>query len=360
MLSVIIISKNEEANIKRCLDSISWADEIVVLDSGSTDNTIAIAQKYTENVYTSEDWHGYGIQKQRVLNLATGDWVLNLDADESVSEHLRTAIKEAMESDEADAYRIPICMNFYDKPLRYSSSPKRHIRLFKREGARYSEDIVHEKVILPEEARIGKLFLPIMHRALQLQLTEYVTEQAWLSIQSQLTRSFLVSVKAKNYSVHAYAYTAKLAKQEATFRALPGLAPIQPSISLESLSYPGYFLHHMGADQPIKVEPEQAGGNWRKDATWKLVPALSGDPTCCSLESVSKLGCFAHLRGQILHLGKPKSQMFAKEASFQLTQPLSHKAPSSSRSSRQDILSERSDDVADTSDHEDAEEHEPY
>lgn len=165
MLSVIIISKNEEANIKRCLESVSWADELVVLDSGSTDSTVAIAQAYTENVYTSEDWYGYGIQKQRALNLATGDWILNLDADESISEHLHTAIEEAMESDEADAYRIPISMNFYGKPLRYSSSPRRHIRLFKREGARYSDDIVHEKIILPEGARISKLSLPIMHHS---------------------------------------------------------------------------------------------------------------------------------------------------------------------------------------------------
>ncbi|STX50835.1 lipopolysaccharide biosynthesis glycosyltransferase [Legionella busanensis] len=165
MLSVIIICKNEEANIKRCLESVSWADEIIVLDSGSTDNTIAIAQEYTDNVYKSEDWHGYGIQKQRALNLATGDWVLNIDADESITDDLRTTIEEAIKSDEVDAYRIPICMNFYDKPLRYSSSPKRHIRLFKREGAQYSDDIVHEKIILPPETRIGKIVLPIMHHS---------------------------------------------------------------------------------------------------------------------------------------------------------------------------------------------------
>nr|WP_131783301.1 glycosyltransferase family 2 protein [Legionella gresilensis] len=165
MLSVIIICKNEEANIKRCLESVSFADEIVVLDSGSIDNTIAIAQEYTDNVYQSEDWHGYGIQKQRVLNLATGDWVLNIDADESITEDLRTTIEDAIKSDEADAYRIPIFMNFYGKPLRYSSSPKRHIRLFKREGAQYSDDIVHEKIILPPETRIGRITLPIMHHS---------------------------------------------------------------------------------------------------------------------------------------------------------------------------------------------------
>ena len=156
MLSVIIIAKNEEANIRTCLQSVEWADELIVLDSGSTDNTVAIAKEYTEKVY-STDWQGYGVQKQRALALATGDWVLNLDADEFVDEQLKNTIKAAIASDQADAYRIPICMNFYGKPLRFSSSPKRHIRLFKRSNAHYSNDIVHEKIVLPKGARISKI-----------------------------------------------------------------------------------------------------------------------------------------------------------------------------------------------------------
>lgn len=167
MPSVVIITKNEELNIRRCLESIQWADEIILLDSGSSDNTVAIAKEYTDKVYTTApaEWHGYGVQKQRALAYATGDWILNLDADEVVDDNLKQAIIGAMEANKADAYRIPIRMNFYGKALRYSSSPKRHIRLFKRDGANYSDDIVHEKIVLPADSKIGQLCEPIMHHS---------------------------------------------------------------------------------------------------------------------------------------------------------------------------------------------------
>jgi glycosyltransferase involved in cell wall biosynthesis len=164
-LSVTIITKNEEHNIRRCLESVQFADELIVLDSGSVDNTIAIAREYTEHVYSTEDWQGYGVQKQRALEKTTGDWVLNLDADEAISEQLQQEIIQAMTSDKADAYRIEICMNFYNQSLKYSSSPKRHARLFKRKNAYFSADIVHEKIILPEGSRIGTLSSPIMHHS---------------------------------------------------------------------------------------------------------------------------------------------------------------------------------------------------
>lgn len=166
MLSVIIIAKNEELNIRHCLQSVAWADELIVLDSGSSDNTIAIAREFTSHVF-STDWQGYGVQKQRALERATGDWVLNLDADESVDARLRDEINRVMTSSDTDACRIPIQMHFCGKPLRFSSSPSRHVRLFKREGARYSADIVHEKIILPERARIEQLFAPIEHHSFQ-------------------------------------------------------------------------------------------------------------------------------------------------------------------------------------------------
>lgn len=164
MLSVVIIAKNEEVNIRRCLESVRWAEEIIVLDSGSSDKTVAIAKEYTDHVYCT-DWQGYGVQKQRALTYASSDWVLNLDADESVDEELKQAILSAIMQGHADAYRIPICMNFYGKALRFSSSPKRHIRLFKLKGARYSHDIVHEKVILPPGAKIGKIKAAIGHHS---------------------------------------------------------------------------------------------------------------------------------------------------------------------------------------------------
>ena len=80
-LSVIVITKNEETSIRRCLDSVAWADEIVVLDSGSTDATVNICREYTAHVHQT-DWPGFGPQKNRALARATGDWVLSLDADE--------------------------------------------------------------------------------------------------------------------------------------------------------------------------------------------------------------------------------------------------------------------------------------
>ena len=165
MLSVIIITKNEALNIRRCLESVLWAEEIILVDSGSTDKTVAIAKEYTDKVYLADDWQGYGVQKQRALSYASGDWVLNLDADEAVDLELKSEILQAMSDNQFDAYRVPIQMYFYDKPLHYSSSPKRHVRLFKRLEARFSDDIVHEKIVLPERAKIGRIKTPIMHHS---------------------------------------------------------------------------------------------------------------------------------------------------------------------------------------------------
>ncbi len=84
-LSVIIITKNEEAAIGECLASVDWADEIVVVDSGSSDGTVALCRTHTDKVHLTTDWPGFGQQKNRALALATGDWVLSLDADEGVT-----------------------------------------------------------------------------------------------------------------------------------------------------------------------------------------------------------------------------------------------------------------------------------
>lgn len=164
MLSVIIIAKNEALNIRRCLESVRWADEIIVLDSGSSDETMSIAKEYTSHVYLT-DWQGYGIQKQRALSYATQEWVLNLDADESVSDALRKDIERVIQEGRADACRIPIQMHFEGRPLRYSSSPSRHARLFKRKGAHFSLDLVHEKIILPPETKIIQLYSTLFHHS---------------------------------------------------------------------------------------------------------------------------------------------------------------------------------------------------
>lgn len=201
MLSVIIIAKNEEANIQHCLESVRFADEIIVLDSGSTDKTVELARCYTDKVFLT-DWPGYGIQKQRALEHATGDWILNLDADESISEALQAEIKAAIASNKADAYRLPIQMVFYNQPLKYSASPKRHMRLFKRANAVFSTDIVHEKIILPPEARIAKLKNAIRHHSFQdlshvlYKLNKYSSYSAKIRIANNKQPSFITILAA--------------------------------------------------------------------------------------------------------------------------------------------------------------------
>ncbi|MDF7730491.1 glycosyltransferase family 2 protein, partial [Klebsiella pneumoniae] len=87
-LSVVMIAKNAADLLPDCLDSVSWADEIIVLDSGSTDNTVELARRLGAQVYTHTDWRGYGIQRQRAQDYATGDWVLMIDTDERVTPEL--------------------------------------------------------------------------------------------------------------------------------------------------------------------------------------------------------------------------------------------------------------------------------
>ena len=99
-LSVVIITKNEEERIARCLQSVQWADEIVVFDSGSMDSTVAICRKWTPHVYET-DWPGYGLQKGRALAKATCDWVLSIDADEEITEGLRQEIQDCVAQDGA-------------------------------------------------------------------------------------------------------------------------------------------------------------------------------------------------------------------------------------------------------------------
>src|SRR5512139_3383217 len=102
-LSVIIITKNEAANMRDCLQSVAWADEIIVVDSGSTDATVAICREFTPHVHV-RDWPGFGIQKNRALDCATKDWVLSLDADERVTPELRAEVEAAMREGPVDGY----------------------------------------------------------------------------------------------------------------------------------------------------------------------------------------------------------------------------------------------------------------
>jgi glycosyltransferase involved in cell wall biosynthesis len=164
-LSVVVITKDEEAAIGRCLDSVRWADEIVVLDSGSTDRTVEIAREHGARVEVSADWPGFGPQKNRALALAGGEWVLSLDADEWVPEDLAAEIQAAIVSPDGHAgFELPRSSSFCGREMRHSGWWPDHIlRLFRRDAARFSEDIVHERVLL--DGRVGRLTRPLQHES---------------------------------------------------------------------------------------------------------------------------------------------------------------------------------------------------
>ncbi|UHL65847.1 glycosyltransferase family 2 protein [Paralcaligenes sp. KSB-10] len=146
-LSVIIITKNESRHIAECLDSVAFADEIIVVDSGSTDDTCAIAAAKGAKVTQTRDWPGFGPQKNRALDLATQEWVLSIDADERVTPELALAIRSELEHPRADAYKIARLSNFGGRWIRHSGWwPDYVLRLFKRETARFSDAAVHESV----------------------------------------------------------------------------------------------------------------------------------------------------------------------------------------------------------------------
>lgn len=161
-ISVVIITKNEAHDIHDCLTSVAWADEIIILDSGSTDNTLNIAKTFTPYVYTSTDWPGFGIQKNRALAYATKDWVLSIDADERVDEALKNEIQQVLQSAKSDVYFIPRLSSFCGQWIRHSGwHPDYVARLFKRGSAQFSTHLVHESLTFT--ASSDYLTQPLLH-----------------------------------------------------------------------------------------------------------------------------------------------------------------------------------------------------
>jgi glycosyltransferase involved in cell wall biosynthesis len=163
-LSVILITRNEEANLDDCLASLEGiAQQIVVVDTNSADRTLEIAQKYGATIAQPSDWPGFGPQKNRALDLATGDWVLSLDADERLTPALRSEIVTAVHhSAQINCFAIPRLSWYCGRFIRHSGwSPDYVDRLFKRGTARFSDDLVHERLI-PNGA-VAKLENPMLH-----------------------------------------------------------------------------------------------------------------------------------------------------------------------------------------------------
>lgn len=161
-LSVIIITCDAEQHIENCLKSVEWADEIIVVDSGSKDETINICRQYTQHIFSYTDWQGFGVQKNRALSHATGDWILSIDADEQISVALRSEIQHAITQSTYSAWIIPRLSRYCGRWIYHSWGKDYVLRLFRRHCAQFSNDLVHEKVII-QQGLTGKLLAPLLH-----------------------------------------------------------------------------------------------------------------------------------------------------------------------------------------------------
>jgi glycosyltransferase involved in cell wall biosynthesis len=150
-LSLTVITKNEELVIRRCIESVPFADEVIVVDSGSTDRTVEICRELGAKVVVTEDYPGNGPQKNRALDLATGDWILSLDADEWLTAELQAEIPRLMTSAPAEvsAYRMRRRSSFCGRFMRHSGWWPDWIIRFVRQGkGRFNEELVHDRMIV--------------------------------------------------------------------------------------------------------------------------------------------------------------------------------------------------------------------
>jgi glycosyltransferase involved in cell wall biosynthesis len=152
-LSLVVITRNEAQRLRRCLESVPFAGEVIVVDSGSTDGTVALARELGARVIETADWPGFGPQKNRAVDAARGHWVLSLDADEWLSPELAAQVRAVSHAPAAAAapaaYALPRLSAFCGQWMRHSGwYPDRVERLFQRGRARFSDDQVHERLLV--------------------------------------------------------------------------------------------------------------------------------------------------------------------------------------------------------------------
>jgi glycosyltransferase involved in cell wall biosynthesis len=164
LIAAVIITKDEEQNIASCLNSLTWVDEIIVVDACSTDRTVAIARQYTDRVFVRA-WPGFGPQKNFGMNQTKAEWILVVDADERVTEPLREEIRGLLRTDPPTAvagFEIPRRNYFYGKWIRGGGIyPDHQLRLFRRSAGRYDDVLLHERLQL--NGKVERLTNPFDH-----------------------------------------------------------------------------------------------------------------------------------------------------------------------------------------------------
>ncbi|MCX7174909.1 MAG: glycosyltransferase family 2 protein [Proteobacteria bacterium] len=193
-LSAVLITHNAATQLPACIDSLGFCDEIVIVDSGSQDGGVEIAQRSGARVIHA-DWRGFGAQKQFAVAQAKHDWVLCVDADERISQDLRESILQAVAAPNQLAYRFPRCNRFLGRYLRHGEGyPDWSLRLFDRRHARWSNDAVHEKVLT--QAVVGSLSGDLLHDSAE-------TLNAYLAKQDRYTTLAAQQAHAAGLRAHA-------------------------------------------------------------------------------------------------------------------------------------------------------------
>lgn len=172
-VSVTIIAWNEEDRLKACLESVAWADEIIVVDAESTDKTVQVAREFTDKIWV-RPWPGFAAQKNFALEQADGEWILSLDADERVTPELRQRIADIVRADgPADGYSIPRRNLFWGAWVRHGGLyPDYQLRLFRRGAGRFVDSAVHESVVIG--GRVATVAEPLLHHSYR-GLDDFVT-----------------------------------------------------------------------------------------------------------------------------------------------------------------------------------------
>ncbi|CAN5343648.1 glycosyltransferase family 2 protein [soil metagenome] len=169
-ISAVIISFNEEKNIAEAVKSVDWADEILVVDSESDDQTREISESLGAKVFIKK-WQGFSKQKQFAVDNAAHDWIFSLDADERVSDKLKTGIlqlKNKPENELADGYKIPRLSFYMNRPIRHCGwYPDWQLRFFNRRKGKWKDVLIHESVKMQENAKVEKLKSDILHYTIE-------------------------------------------------------------------------------------------------------------------------------------------------------------------------------------------------
>jgi glycosyltransferase involved in cell wall biosynthesis len=173
-LSVTIITLNEERNIRDCMESVKWADEIIVVDSGSTDRTVEISREYTDKVYNNP-WPGHKEQKNFAVSKSSNLWIFSIDADERVTPELSDFILKELENPHYDGYRFPRKNHFLGKWLRHGGwYPDHVLRLFRKDKGAFGGINPHDKVFV--EGKVSTIPVPLFHYTYS-SLSQYVAKQ---------------------------------------------------------------------------------------------------------------------------------------------------------------------------------------